>query len=131
MKKLAIKLLAISSGSLFLFSPSITKASSNFSPYEGLVFSSAINFCANEYGLLSDKQTYKLLNKWMKEDYSMEPWQVANLMQRSTFSEDVSKSINSQGGCNGIVTALKKRIKEMPRGILPNRKAYKYYYDVK
>ena len=119
-KILSLSGIIIASTSSFFIAP----VNAAKDPYIYTYVSFAINFCASEYGIFRDDEAYKNVNKFMKNNFDMEPYQVYNLTQRKGFFNDVSAYIKKQGGCNVIVADLKERINSQPRGFsgLNNKK---------
>ena len=128
------KFLALSSifFSLFIVETEPSKAA-NLTPYQTVIQASAINFCAAEYGMVTDKQAYSYIASWMKDDHGFEPYQVATLIQRKSWANDTADYIDAVGGCKKIVDVVKDEIARKPYGLkaLTNRKKdYEYFYKV-
>ena len=129
------KFLALSSifFSLFIVETQPSKAASEFTPYQTVVLASAINFCASEYGIITDKEAYQYVTAWMKDEHDFEPYQVSNLIQRKNWARDTDRYIDRVGGCKEIVQAVKAELARKPSGFkaLTNRKKdYEYFYKI-
>ena len=128
------KFLALSSifFSLFVVETQPSKAA-NQTPYQTIIVASAINFCAAEYGMITEKQSYQYVHNWMKDEHGFEPYQVATLIQRKSWANDTADYIDAVGGCKKIVDVVKDEIARKPYGLkaLTNRKKdYEYFYKV-
>ena len=131
MKYKFVRVVAALFSGFSLFSSSSLAA--KITPYQSLVWATAHNFCAAEYGLLSDKESYDLIIEMVAEEHNFKPYQVYNLMQRSTFSKDTNRVVANLGGCKKIVAGIQKRIDSKSSGIsgfLNNKKDYEYIYDL-
>ena len=132
MKRTLLPLTAMFSGGLsFLIASSSSAA--DLTPYQYVVVASSINYCASEYGLVSDEQAYKMIISWSTEEHDIKPFQVYNLMQRKSFGDDTSKYIKARGGCKVIATDIQKNLEAKSSGIsgiLNNKKDYNYFYKL-
>ena len=129
------KFLALSSIflSLFLLENQSSKAAKDLTPYQSVVYASAINFCGAEYGYITDKQAFTYVVSYLKDTHGLEPYQVSTLMQRKSWGEDTDNFIDQLGGCKRINEIVLKSLDSKPTGFqsLTNRKKdYEYYYNI-
>ncbi len=132
MKRILLPLAAIFSGG-FTFITTSASAANDLTPYQSVVLASSYNYCAAEYGLVSQKQAYKMIIDWVTEDHGIKPYQVYNLMQRKSFGDDTDKLIKRAGGCKTIASDIQKRLEEKSSGIsgvFTNKKDYEYFYNL-
>ena len=115
----------------YLFPLSSVKAK-DLTPYQTVVLASGINFCGTEYGVITDKQAYRYILEWVKDDHGLKPYQVYNLMQRKSFATDTDEFIEKMGGCQQIVADIQKELERKPTGFTSSfgKKEYKYYYGI-
>ena len=110
------------------------KAKSDLTPYQSVVFATAINYCSMEYGLITDKQAYKYIIAWVQDDHNLEPYQIYNLMQKKGFGKDTDNFIDKVGGCQEIAIKLKESLDRKPTGfssLASGKKDYEYFYKVR
>ena len=129
------KLLAVSSifVSLFLLENQSSKAATDLTPYQSVVYASAVNYCGAEYGYITDKQAYNYILSYVKDKHDLDAYQVYNLMQRKSWGEDTDNFIDKVGGCKRINEIVLKNLDSKPTGFqsLTNRKKdYEYYYNI-
>ena len=94
----------------------IQKVDAYSSPYNSAKAAYAINFCANEYGIFNDAESFNNINRYMKNNHNMEPWQVYNLTQRKGFWDETYALVKKMGGCKQIAQDLQDRINAQVRG---------------
>ena len=94
----------------------IQKVDAYSSPYNSAKAAYAINFCANEYGIFNDAESFNNIIRYMKNNHNMEPWQVYNLTQRKGFWKETYAIVTKMGGCKKIAQDLQDRINAQPRG---------------
>ena len=129
------KLLAVFSifFSLFLLENQSAKASKDLTPYQSVVFASAINYCGAEYGYITDKQAFDSIVRWVKKEHGLEPYQVYNLMNRKSWGKDTDDYIDRVGGCKKINEVVLKSLDSKPTGfqsLTNTKKDYEYYYNI-
>ena len=129
------KLLAVFSifFSLFLLENQSSKASKDLTPYQSVVFASAINYCGAEYGYITDKQAFDYIVSWVKKEHGLEPYQVYNLMNRKSWGKDTDDYIDRVGGCKKINEVVLKSLDSKPTGfqsLTNTKKDYEYYYNI-
>ena len=94
----------------------LQKVDAYTSPYSSAKAAYAINYCANEFGIFNDAESFNNINTYMKNNHSMEPWQVYNLTQRKGFWKETYALVVKMGGCKKIAMDLRDRINAQPRG---------------
>ena len=94
----------------------LQKVNAYSSPYNSAKAAYAINFCASEYGIFNDDESFNNINRYMKNNHNMEPWQVYNLTQTKGFSDETYALVKKMGGCKQIAQDLQDRINAQPRG---------------
>tara|TARA_B100001057_G_C22194707_1_gene698368 strand:- start:30 stop:425 length:396 start_codon:yes stop_codon:yes gene_type:complete len=94
----------------------LQKVDAYTSPYASAKAAYAINYCANEFGIFNDAESFNNINRYMKNNHSMEPWQVYNLTQRKGFWKETYALVVKMGGCKKIAMDLQDRINAQPRG---------------
>ena len=102
-------------------------------PYQTIVFASAVNYCGTEYGYITDKLAFDLIVKYSKEKHNLEPYQVATLLQRKSWAKDTDDFIDLHGGCEKINEVVWKSLDSKPTGfksLINGKKDYEYYYDI-
>ena len=129
------KLLAVSSIflSLFLLENQSSKAAKDLTPYQSVVFASAVNFCGYEYGYITDKQAFDSIVRWVKKEHGLEPYQVYTLMNRKSWGKDTDDFIDRVGGCKKINEVVLKSLDSKPSGfqsLTNTKKDYEYYYNI-
>ena len=129
------KLLAVFSifFSLFILENQSAKASKDLTPYQSVVFASAINYCGAEYGYITDKQAFDYIVSWVKKKHGLEPYQVYNLMNRKSWGKDTDNYIDKVGGCKRINEIVLKSLDSKPTGfqsLTNTKKDYEYYYNI-
>ena len=129
------KLLAVSSIflSLFLLENQSSKAAKDLTPYQSVVFASAINYCGAEYGYITDKQAFDYIVSWVKKEHGLQPYQVYNLMNRKSWGKDTDDYIDRVGGCKKINEVVLKSLDSKPTGfksLTNTKKDYEYYYNI-
>ena len=129
-KKMLKKLFSFSAIFFGITTSLISQPVKASNPYGALYIGTGINFCAAEYGLLSDNEAFDYVNAFMKENYNLEPYQVYNLMQRKGFWSDVSKYIKKSGGCKNIAADLKERMNARSSSFAGTKPSYDYIYKV-
>jgi len=105
----------------------------DLTPYQTVVLASAVNYCTSEYGLITEKQAYRYIVHWAKEDHGLEPYQVYNLTQKKSFPKDTDKLIDAMGGCKTIAAEVKEELNRKPTGfaaLKDSKKEYEYYYKI-
>ncbi len=129
------KLLAVFSifFSLFLLENQSSKAATDLTPYQSVVYASAINYCVAEYGYITDKQAFDYILSWVKKEHGLEPYQVYNLMNRKSWGKDTDDYIDRVGGCKKINEVVLKSLDSKPTGfqsLTNTKKDYEYYYNI-
>ena len=129
------KLLAVFSIflSFFLLENQSAKASKDLTPYQSVVFASAVNYCGAEYGYITDKQAFDYIVSWVKKEHGLEPYQIYNLMNRKSWGKDTDNYIDKAGGCKKITELVLKSLDSKPTGfqsLTNTKKDYEYYYNI-
>ena len=102
-------------------------------PYQSIIVASAVNYCGAEYGYLTDKQAFDMIIKWGKHKHNLEPFQVSNLMLRTSWGKDTDDFIDKNGGCEKINEVVFDSLDSNPSGfksLMNGKKDYEYYYDI-
>ena len=119
--------------SLFLLENQSSKAATDLTPYQSVVFASAVNYCGAEYGYITDKQAFDYIVSWVKKEHGLEPYQIYNLMQRKSWGKDTDNYIDKVGGCKKITELVLKSLDSKPTGfqsLTNSKKDYEYYYNL-
>ena len=119
--------------SVFLLENQSSKASTDLTPYQSVVFASAINYCGAEYGYITDKQAFDYIVSWVKKEHGLEPYQIYNLMNRKSWGKDTDNYIDKAGGCKKITELVLKSLDSKPTGfqsLTNTKKDYEYYYNI-